>query len=82
MRAAHVVGRPRRRRPRASQRGLDRPAGNRLARQFAAACWRPDQGWAADLTYVPTPEDAFGLNVVLDLASRRVVGWAMGAYDR
>lgn len=50
-------------------------AANTLARQFGVA--RPDQVWAADLTYVPTDEGWLYLAVVLDLASRRVVGWAM-----
>lgn len=79
MRAAQVVGRPRRRRPRAPQWGTRGSAANHLARQFAVDRWQPDQVWVADLTYVPTREGALGLNVVLDLASRRVVGWAMGA---
>jgi len=78
MRVAQVVGRPRRPRPRARPLGLGGLATNRLARQFAVARWQPDQAWVADLTYVPTREGALGLNVVLDLASRRVVGWAMG----
>lgn len=52
-------------------------AANVLARQFAVA--RPNQVWAADLTYVPTDEGWVYLAVVLDLASRRVVGWAMRA---
>ena len=55
----------------------DPVATNTLARQFAAA--RLDQVWAADLTYVPTDEGRLYLAVVLDLASRRVVGWAMAA---
>jgi putative transposase len=79
MRGAQVVGRPPRRRPRAPPWGTRGSAANRLARQFAVARWQPDQAWVADLTYVPTREGALGLNVVLDLASRRVVGWAMGA---
>jgi putative transposase len=33
--------------------------------------------WASDLTYVPTSEGWLYLAVVLDLASRRVIGWAM-----
>src|SRR5207249_5579909 len=38
-----------------------------------------DRVWVADLTYVPTREGWLYLAVVLDLASRRVVGWAMQA---
>jgi len=33
--------------------------------------------WAADITYIPTDEVWLYLSVVLDLSSRRVVGWAM-----
>ena len=36
-----------------------------------------DRVWVADLTYVPTDEGFLYLAVVLDLASRRAVGWAM-----
>ena len=36
-----------------------------------------DQVWVSDITYVPTREGWLYLAVVLDLASRRVVGWAM-----
>ena len=36
-----------------------------------------NRAWVADITYVPTPEGFLFLAVVLDLASRRVVGWAM-----
>jgi putative transposase len=50
-------------------------APNVLARQFTVA--RIDQVWASDITYVPTQEGWLYLAVVLDLASRRVIGWAM-----
>ena len=36
-----------------------------------------DRVWASDITYVPTLEGWLYLAVVLDLGSRRVVGWAM-----
>ena len=39
---------------------------------------RPNEVWAADITYVPTGEGWLYLAGVLDLGSRRVVGWAMG----
>ena len=39
---------------------------------------RPNEVWAADITYVPTDEGWLYLAGVLDLGSRRVVGWAMG----
>jgi transposase InsO family protein len=39
---------------------------------------RPDEAWVADTTYIWTEEGWLYLAVVLDLFSRRVVGWAMG----
>lgn len=39
---------------------------------------RPDEVWAADITYVPTGEGWLYLAGVLDLYSRKLVGWSMG----
>ena len=51
---------------------------NHLDRQFAvAAIGGPDRVWAADYTFIPTRQGFLYLAVVLDLYSRRVVGWAM-----
>jgi putative transposase len=50
-------------------------APNLLGRDFTAAA--PDRVWLADLTYIWTAEGWLYLAVVLDLFSRRVVGWAM-----
>ena len=78
MRAAGLAGQHRRRFRATTDSGHAYPiVANTLARQFAVA--RPNQVWAADLTYVPTDEGWLYLAVVLDLASRRVVGWAMQA---
>ena len=52
-------------------------AANVLGRDFAPA--GPDQKWCADFTYVPTLEGWLFLAVVVDLFSRRIVGWAMSA---
>lgn len=52
-------------------------APNRLARQFAVADHAPDRIWVSDITYVPTRAGWLYLAVVLDVATRRVVGWAM-----
>jgi transposase InsO family protein len=52
------------------------PAKNVLARQFTVP--RPNRIWAADVTYIPTREGWLFLAVVLDLYSRKVVGWSMG----
>jgi putative transposase len=51
-------------------------APNRLNRSFAQAS--PNQAWVADITYIATAEGWLYLAVVLDLYSRRVVGWATG----
>ncbi len=48
---------------------------NKLNQEFVAAM--PDEKWAADITYIRTGEGWLYLAVVLDLFSRRVVGWPM-----
>lgn len=53
-------------------------AKNLLARNFDAK--RPNAVWAADITYVWTREGWLYLAVVLDLFSRRVVGWSLRPY--
>ena len=55
-------------------------APNVLERDFAAEA--PDRKWAADITYVATSEGWLYLAVVLDLCSRKVVGWAMADHLR
>jgi transposase InsO family protein len=52
-----------------------RAAPNRLKRDFSAE--RPNQKWLADITFIPTWEGWLYLAVILDLFSRRIVGWAM-----
>jgi transposase InsO family protein len=53
-------------------------APNVLARRFALQQHpQPDRTWAADITYIPTREGWLYLAVILDLATRRVVGWAL-----
>ena len=51
------------------------PAPDLVSRQFVAD--RPDELWVADVTYVPTLAGWLYLAVVLDVYSRRVVGWSM-----
>src|SRR3712207_1867017 len=68
------------RRRRRFRRATDSPhafpiAPNLLARVFAAEA--PDRGWPADPTYIWTAGGWLYLAVVLDLPTRRVVGWAM-----
>jgi putative transposase len=50
---------------------------NVLDRQFMAE--RPNQKWVADFTYIWTGEGWLYVAVVIDLFSRRVVGWSMNA---
>lgn len=50
-------------------------ASNILDRQFEAE--RPNQKWIADFTYIWTAEDWLYVAAVIDLFSRRVVGWSM-----
>ena len=50
-------------------------APNVLDRDFTAE--GPNQKWLADITYIPTDEGWLYLAAVLDLYSRRIVGWAM-----
>jgi putative transposase len=52
-------------------------AENLLNREFVAE--RPNQKWTTDITYVPVAEGWMYLAVVMDLFSRKIVGWAMRA---
>jgi putative transposase len=52
-------------------------APNLLGRNFTAAA--PNQAWTGDITYVATDEGWLFLAVVIDLFSRKVVGWSMRA---
>ena len=60
----------------ASHRG----APDRIERQCQADA--PDRIWVADITYVPTWAGFVFLAIVLDVFSRRVVGWAMATHLR
>ena len=51
------------------------PAPNVLAQDFVATA--PNRKWVADITYLATTQGWVYLAVVLDLFSRKVVGWAM-----
>jgi transposase InsO family protein len=65
--------------PPTTQSRHDEPvAPNVVDRQFSLASNpQPDVTWAGDITYIPTQEGWLYLAVILDLASRRVVGWAL-----
>lgn len=77
MRLQALKARPRR-------RGLPKDDGQRsviaenvLDRQFSAEA--PNQKWVADFTYIWTAEGWLYVAAVIDLFSRRVVGWSMSA---
>lgn len=78
MQAHGLRGRcPRRFVPRTTDSDHDQPiAPNRLAQ--APAPTGPNQIWVSDLTYVATREGWLYVAVILDLWSRRVVGWSAG----
>lgn len=67
--------------PRTTDSRHDRPvAENVLGRQFEVRM--PDRKWAVDITYVPTAEGWLYLAGVIDLCSRKVVGWSMADHMR
>jgi putative transposase len=55
-------------------------AQNVLARDFTAT--EPDRAWVADITYIWTTQGWLYLAVIIDLFSRRVVGWSMAEHMR
>lgn len=65
----------RRKRPMTTKAGPGPIAENVLARDFVAQ--RPNEKWVTDITYIDTWEGWLYLAVILDLFSRKVVGWAM-----
>lgn len=77
MRFAGIVARRKHRfHPRTTQRqpGV-LPAPNRLNQAFAAP--GPNQKWVSDFTYIETAQGWLYLAIVLDLFSRKVIGWSM-----
>lgn len=76
MQTAQLQGIPAVRRWRGRKSG-NRPDGltNHLARDFAATA--ANTKWVTDITYIRTGEGWLYLAVVLDLATRRVIGWSM-----
>jgi transposase InsO family protein len=55
-------------------------APNVLDRNFGALA--PNQKWCADITYIPTDEGWLYLATILDLYSKKIVGWAMREHMR
>ena len=80
MRQMGLQGRVRRRRwrPASSTEAKAPVAANHLDRQFQVSA--PESAWVGDITYIWTQEGWLYLAVVLDLYSRRVVGWSMSEH--
>jgi putative transposase len=78
MRTRNVVGVSRRRSFHTTRRDpAARPAPDLVDRKFTAN--GPNQLWVADMTYIPTLAGFLYLAVVLDVWSRKIVGWAMSS---
>lgn len=79
MRLARLRGCPKRRFRATTQREPAHPVARNLLKQnFATQA--PNQRWAADITYISTRQGWLYLAVVMDLFSRRVVGWSMSRW--
>jgi putative transposase len=78
MRSSNLVGVSRRKAFRTTRRDpAARPAPDLVDRKFTAS--GPNQLWVADMTYIPTAAGFLYLGVVLDVWSRKIVGWAMSS---
>ena len=80
MRQAGLQGCMRGRRRGTTRRGKRAPAEDLVKRNFAAT--EVDRVWVADITYVATREGLLYLAFILDVHSRRIVGWAMEGHLR
>ena len=79
MRLERLRGCPKRRFRVTTQRDPSHPVAKNLLRQdFSTDA--PNRRWAADITYIPTREGWLYLAVVMDLYSRRIVGWSMSRW--
>lgn len=78
MRVENLRGQRKQKQPRTTNSQHSHPvAPNHLNREFHAI--RPNEKWLADITYIPTAEGWLYLAVILDLFSRKIVGWAFAA---
>lgn len=81
MRQAGLVGAHRRKRTWTTKRNPSAaPAPDRVQRDFTAT--EPNTIWVADITYVPTWSGFGYLATVLDVFSRRIVGWSFATHMR
>ena len=81
MHGAGIAGVHRRRKHHTTRRRQGvAPAPDLVERDFTADA--PDRLWVADITYVPTWAGFLYVAIVLDVYSRRIVGWSMAAHLR
>jgi transposase-like protein len=66
--------------PKTSDGRADRPSLNLLANSPLPQV--PDQAWAGDITFIPTSKIWLYLAVVIDLGSRRIIGWSLATHMR
>jgi putative transposase len=66
--------------PKTSDGRADKPSANLLLDQPLPE--KPDQVWAGDITHIPTAAGWLYLAVVIDLCTRRIVGWALADHMR
>lgn len=78
-RALHAI-QPKKFVPKTSDGRADKPSPNLLSGQPLPAA--PDHVWAGDITFIPTSDGWLYLAVVIDLCSRRIVGWSLTDHMR
>ena len=78
-RALHAI-QPKNFLPKTSDGRADKPSPNLLGGQPLPDV--PDRAWAGDITFIPTSAGWLYLAVVIDLCSRRVVGWSLADHLR
>lgn len=66
--------------PRTSDGRADKPSPNLLLERPLPE--KPNQAWAGDITFIPTASGWLYLAVVIDLCSRRIVGWSLADHMR
>ena len=76
MRLAGLRGCPQRRFKATTQSDPDHPVAKNLLQQDFSATG-PNHRWASDITYIDTQQGWLYLAIVMDLYSRRIVGWSM-----
>jgi len=76
MKANGIIAKTKRRFKVTTDSGHNQPVAANLVKQRFEAD-KPNRLWSSDITYIPTKEGWLYLSVVLDVYSRRIVGWSM-----